>query len=395
MQCTFLDSICDIDATEWNTVAGTDYPFCRHEFLYALEKSNSCNRETGWLPQHLVIRKDDIVIALMPLYLKDHSYGEYVFDWSWASAYERSGINYYPKLLSAIPYTPATGPRLLIASKQNREKITALVANVFHQICNDNQLSSAHILLSNKEQTLAFAKEGFKSRASVQYHWFNANYASFDDFLKSFSSRKRKNLRKERQKVIDQGVSLKSFTGDDITDVMWDKFYHFYQMTYSKRSGHGGYLQREFFEILSNKIPEQILLVLASHNDEYIAGALYFIGSDTLYGRYWGCSEEYEMLHFETCYYQGIDYCIRNNLKKFDPGAQGEHKIQRGFIPIHTHSLHHIAHPQFSQAIDNFIEEEKENLSEYRDQACAMLPFNAEFLERGPLSHIIENGSPD
>lgn len=392
MEFRFLRSINDVDAASWNSLAGVTYPFCRHEFLLAMEQSGSATTENGWQPQHLLLMDGESLLAAMPLYLKYHSYGEYVFDWSWAGAYERNGKEYYPKLLSAIPYTPATGPRLLTAPGVDIDAVCAQLGTLLQQLCKQNELSSAHILLSSKTQTEQLQGQILKARASVQYHWFNDGYDSFDDFLSSFTSRKRKSLRKERQRVAEQDITLKRVQGKDITAEMWEDFYLFYQMTYSKRSGHGGYLNKAFFEQLSAEMPEQVMLVLAQHAQRNVAGALFFIGGSTLYGRYWGCREEFEMLHFEACYYQGIDFCIEQGLEHFDPGAQGEHKIQRGFIPVNTHSLHYIENTDFREAIERFLLEEHAHLKQYREEACEALPFNSDYLDRSPLSSIIDSG---
>lgn len=392
MDCHFLDSISDIAPSRWNKLAGNDYPFTRHEFLLAMEQSGSATSDNGWQAQHLLVTDNDKLLAAMPLYLKYHSYGEYVFDWSWASAYERNGKDYYPKLLSAIPYTPATGPRLLFAEDADATAITALIQQVLQQLCTQNNLSSAHILLSTRAQTSALSSPVLSPRASVQYHWFNDGFSNFDNFLASFNSRKRKSLRKERARVSAQGITLRQVPGSEISNDMWDDFYLFYQMTYSKRSGHGGYLNKAFFQQLSAHMPEQVMLVLAQHEGRNVAGALFFVGSNTLFGRYWGCREEFEMLHFEACYYQGIDYCITQGLQHFDPGAQGEHKIQRGFIPVHTHSLHYIQDTEFRRAIARFLEEEHEHLQQYRTEACEALPFNNDFLSSSPLAQIIQSG---
>ena len=380
MRSEFISSITDIGCDDWNRVAGTDYPFTRHEFLAALELSGATNQKSGWQPHHLLVYRDDTepaqLIAVMPLYLKYHSYGEYVFDWSWADAYRRHGVPYYPKLLAAIPYTPATGQRLCVAQDEEASALYPFVAETLVQEAHRTQASSVHVLFPEQTAMKALQASQLDSRRGVQFHWFNDDFTDFDDFLSRFSSRKRKNLKKERRQVDAQHVELEVLEGPDISPELWQRFYHFYQMTYAKRSGHGGYLNLDFFQRVAETMPEHIVLVMAKHEGEYIAGALNFRDSQTLYGRYWGCIKEFEFLHFEACYYQGIEYCIDKKLQRFDPGAQGEHKIQRGFHPIETWSNHWIAHEGFSEAIAGFLNEENNAMLRYKSDAAELLPFN-------------------
>lgn len=379
MKAVFLDSINDIQAAEWDQVVNSDYPFLRHDFLAAMENSDSACTKSGWQPQHLVIYdqsdSQSSAIAVMPLYLKSHSYGEYIFDWGWASAYQRHGMEYYPKLLSAIPFTPATGERLSAAADVDRKQLFSFVTSALKERAEQLEASSIHILLPNTLETENWQQQKLTQRTTIQYHWFNDSYKDFDHFLESFSSRKRKNLNKERRRISEQGVTLHRYTGGHISADLWDVFYDFYQITYAKRSGHGGYLRREFFDLIHQTMSDQILLVMAKHEDCFVAGALYFISEKTLYGRYWGCTEEFEMLHFEACYYQGIEFCISNGLEKFDAGAQGEHKIQRGFRPSIIWSNHWIKDQQFAAAIDDFIDQEKLENTVYLEQAAEYLPF--------------------
>ncbi|MFT5692899.1 MAG: putative N-acyltransferase [Oceanicoccus sp.] len=378
MKSIFLNSITDISAQDWNSVVKSDYPFMRHEFLAAMELSQSACTKSGWTPQHLVVSNDDELIAVMPLYLKDHSYGEYIFDWSWAGAYERYGLDYYPKLLSAIPFTPATGSRLAYLDSVDQQQIYSYISQILQAHAVEIEASSIHILLPDKQETSEWAKQGLATRTTSQFHWFNDGYQNFDDFLEKFSSRKRKNLKKERRRISEQGISMRVLTGSEITSELWDVFYDFYQLTYAKRSGHGGYLKRGFFDLLSESMSEQVMLVLAEYEGRYVAGALYFYSSSTLYGRYWGCTHEFEMLHFEACYYQGIEFCIAKGLDKFDAGAQGEHKIQRGFTPIPIWSNHWIKDKQFSDAVNDFIVKEAEGNLAYIENAKDYLPFKKE-----------------
>jgi hypothetical protein len=313
-------------------------------------------------------------VALLPLYLKQHSYGEYVFDWSWADAYERHGLAYYPKLLSAIPYTPATGPRLC-SSKTLDAALCNEVVTVLQQHANTVGASSLHWLFPEPTACQQLSQAGLAARMGVQFHWFNHGFSSFDDFVSSFSSRKRKNLLKERRRVAEQGLLLERRLGTQTTAGDWQRFHYFYQLTYAKRSGHGGYLPAEFFTELATTMPEQLLLVSAQYQGETVAAALNFIGNDTLYGRYWGCSHDFEYLHFEACYYQGIEFCIEHGLSRFDPGAQGEHKIQRGFTPVRTWSNHWLAHPDFAAAVDDFLDRDRIASEQYLRQASELLPF--------------------
>jgi predicted N-acyltransferase len=375
MKCIFLKTINAISADSWNSVVNSDYPFLRHEFLSAMESSRSACTQTGWQPQHLIVYDNGIPVAVMPLYLKSHSYGEYIFDWNWAGAYERHGLNYYPKLLSAIPFTPATGPRLACLEPVGKEKIYAFVSASLKEHARVLNASSIHILASGTDEASSWNSQGLRTRTSCQFHWLNNDYLDFDDFLNFFSSRKRKNVRKERRLIDEQCISIQTHIGYEITSAMWDTFYNFYQLTYAKRSGHGGYLRREFFDLIHESMPEQLMLVLAEHRGQYVAGALYFFDSTTLYGRYWGCDQELEMLHFEVCYYQGIDFCIKNGLLRFDAGAQGEHKIQRGFVPTPISSNHWIKNPEFADAINDFIIREAEGNRAYIEDAKNYLPF--------------------
>ncbi|SEG02222.1 GNAT family N-acetyltransferase [Marinobacterium lutimaris] len=362
----------EIPKEDWNALCGNDYPFLRHEFLDALERSGSVTAKAGWQPVHLSIWQDDALIGVMPLYLKSHSWGEYVFDWSWADAWSRNGLDYYPKLLTAIPFTPATGPRFGIKLPENES--IALLSQALQQIAERFDASGWHGLFIEPRLRETCEQNGLMTRLGTQYHWFNRNYQSFDHYLEHFTSRKRKNLRKEREKVARQGVSLTTLEGSEITESHLDQFYNFYQLTYLKR-GRQGYLTREFFTLLRESLPEHLVLVIAEHEQHPVAGALSLKSSDCLYGRYWGCLDEFDSLHFETCYYQGIDYCIRKGLQRFDPGAQGEHKIQRGFEPVETWSAHWLRESGFHPALRNFLAEEQELLREEMLRLAQGLPF--------------------
>lgn len=375
MHYRFISQIADIAADTWNSIAGENYPFLRHEFLWALEASKSACATRGWQPQHVLIEHDKRLIAVLPLYIKQHSMGEYVFDRAWADAYQRHGLNYYPKLVSAIPFTPACGPRLAFIACDQAVLIQTL-AQALQQKCTEIGASSWHVLFPEESSLPLWQQAGSDTRLGCQYHWFNQDYQSFDDYLATFASRKRKELKRERRKVMEQGVRLERLTGDNITHEHWQRFYQFYQLTNLKYNGHGGYLTADFFVHLHDKMRNSLLLVMAYDVDNIaIAGALNFFSADTLYGRYWGAITEVEFLHFEACYYQGIEFCIEQGIKRFDPGAQGEHKISRGFRPIFTFSQHWLAHAGFREAIQNFLHEERAAVKRYQQHACAALPF--------------------
>lgn len=364
-------SIADIGKERWTGLSQHDYPFMRYEFLEALESSDSVTGDTGWQPLHVEVQSEGETQLLLPLYLKYHSWGEYVFDWSWAEAFERAGKQYYPKLLNAIPFTPATGARWL--SRLSDEQSSSLVAEILRKLCHEYRLESAHILFP-KTQAADLTGAGMMQRQGCQYHWYNQGFESFDDFLATFNARKRKDVRKERRKSAEQGISFEQLTGSALTTEHMDRFYDFYVMTYRVR-GQQPYLSKAFFHRLVERMPEQLLLVMARREHEYVAGALSFYDSDTLYGRYWGCIEEFDSLHFETCYYQGLDFCINKKLARFDPGAQGEHKIKRGFIPTPTYSYHYIKDERFRAAIADFLTQEKSAIEHRITQLQNHLPF--------------------
>lgn len=377
MKARFIDNIEKISSETWNSITGIDYPFLRHEFLHALEASQSVCAARGWQPQHLLIENNETLIATLPLYIKSHSMGEYVFDRGWAEAYQRNGLPYYPKLLSAIPFTPASGPRLSFIDC-DKSQLLQTVAEALQQHCEKIGASGWHILFPEQQALQDWQNVGSDTRLGCQFHWRNDNYETFDDFLAGFASRKRKELKRERRCVADQNIRLERLTGEQITIKHWQEFYRFYQLTNLKYNGHGGYLTADFFVRLHQSMRDHLLLVMAyDENNEAIAGALNFFSPHTLYGRYWGATRDVEHLHFEACYYQGIEFCIERKLKRFDPGAQGEHKIVRGFHPTLTYSQHWIAHTGFREAIRNFLAEESKGVQQYQQEACSALPFKA------------------
>ena len=378
MKIHFIESIKNIDETTWNNLVDSDYPFMQHSFLLSLEESKCVGEGTGWYTFHLVVKEEEDVIALMPMYIKTDSHGEFIFDWSWADAFYRNGMDYYPKLVSAIPFTPASGPRLCVLDESKRTHITSLIKEGLEEISIELGISSAHILLPEKKELTSYVDSGFSTRTSYSFHWFNNNYSDFDDFLKELTSRQRKNLRKERSKIFNQSIHMERIPGEDITEELWDSFFKFYQITYLKR-GMQAYLNLDFFHKISERLPESLLLVIAKEakTKGHLAGALNFCDSKNLYGRYWGCLEEYDSLHFESCYYQGIEHCIEMKLNKFDPGVQGEHKIKRGFLPVETFSSHWIKDDRFKKAIDDFLIREREHILEYNERCKSLLPFKS------------------
>jgi predicted N-acyltransferase len=377
MTLSVRSSIHEFSRADWSSWFPDSYPFMRWEFLAVLEDTDCVGARSGWINHYFVLSDDSQrPIAVAPCWLKDHSYGEYVFDWSWASAWERSGLSYYPKLVTAAPFTPASGPRVWCSPK-HPHALSELVEQI-GRYCRAQGISSWHCLFAEPDQVNALEALGLHTRLTTQFHWFNRSYRDFDDFVGTFASRKRKSVRRERRRVEQQGLTLRALSGDDIDGETWAFFHRCYQMTYAKRSGHGGYLGPTFFTEGCPQLGDMPVMVVADHEGTPVAAALYFRGGDTLYGRYWGCLQEFEYLHFEACYYQGIDYCIREGLSHFDPGAQGEHKIQRGFEPVLTHSAHWIADSRFDQAVAAFTREESAQVRAYRTAAADFLPFRAD-----------------
>ena len=374
-----LSSIHQLAAPQWNAICGQNYPFLRHEFLAALEDSACTSKATGWQPYHLSVYQDNQLICIMPMYQKTNSNGEYVFDWDWADAYARHQIQYYPKLLTAIPFSPCYGPR--IASLVPLAAILPTIVQAIQDLCTEQGFSSWHGLFIPQSDIPLLQDQHFLTREALQYHWFNNDYVSFEHYLESFTSRKRKGIKRERRKVSEQDITIRAVEGIAVDDQLLIEFYHCYHLTYLKR-GRQGYLNSDFFKRLLAHIPEQIVLFVATHQDQTVACAWCFKNTDPnspiLYGRYWGCLESFDNLHFETCYYQGLEYCIKHKIARFDPGAQGEHKIQRGFKPITTYSSHYIAHPEFSDAIGDFLARETPAINNYKTQLTALLPFKQE-----------------
>jgi uncharacterized protein len=354
----------------WNALGGNDNPFVSHEFLTAMEDSGSVGPGTGWEPAPIVITDAaGMLLAAMPSYAKGHSQGEYVFDHSWADAWHRAGGRYYPKLQIAAPFTPATGPRLLLSDPS----LAPHLLKGAEAVCLQNKMSSAHATFIEPAQLPLFEDAGWLTRSDIQFHWFNRGYASFDDFLGQLASRKRKDLRKERAAAVE-GLTIQHFTGCEITEAHWDAFWVFYQDTGQRKWG-SPYLTREAFSLLGERMGERIVLILAYDGATPIAGALNFAGTDALYGRYWGCTREVRFLHFELCYYQAIDIAIARGLGRVEAGAQGGHKLARGYEPVQTWSAHWIADPGFRAAIADFLEREREGVASDQLYLGARTPF--------------------
>ncbi|WP_426262784.1 GNAT family N-acetyltransferase [Sphingomonas sp. PWP1-2] len=365
-----VDGIAAIPAEDWDACAGTANPFVSHAFLSILESSGSARPRTGWQPIPIIVDgADGKPAAIAPAYAKSHSQGEYVFDHGWADAWERSGGSYYPKLQIAVPFTPAPGPRLLL---RDPDQAPALIAAI-EAVTDQHGLSSAHATFIAPEQLPAFEAAGWLIREGTQFHWQNQGYADFDGFLGDLASRKRKAIRKERAGAVE-GLTIRHISGADITEADWDAFWVFYQDTGARKWGQP-YLTRQFFTLLGQTMPERVLLIFAERDGRPIAGALNLIGEDTLYGRYWGCTEDVPFLHFELCYYQAIDAAIARGLKTVEAGAQGEHKLARGYVPVPTWSAHYIPDAGFRRAIADFLVRERASVESDQEFLGAMTPF--------------------
>ena len=376
-----VPGIGDIDAAGWdrcaNAEAATFNPFVAHAFLKALEDAGCVGAGTGWLPRHLVL-EDGLggVAGVAPCYVKGHSQGEYVFDHGWADAYAQAGGRYYPKLQMAVPFTPVPGPRLLVRPGPTAAADEQVLAAAAIEVARQNGLSSVHVTFLAKEAQQRLGGLGFLGRTGQQFHWQNQGYKTFDDFLKTLASRKRKSVRKERAEALAPGITIEHITGRDITEAHWDAFHEFYVDTGNRKWGRP-YLNRKFFSALGEAMPERCLLVMAKRGGRCIAGALNMIGGDCLYGRYWGAIEQHPSLHFEVCYYQAIDYAIAHGLARVEAGAQGEHKLARGYLPVETYSAHWIADPGLKRAVERFLKQERKLVAES----------NAELTQKGPYRH--------
>ncbi|OPX57101.1 hypothetical protein SAMN02745127_02030 [Oceanospirillum multiglobuliferum] len=380
MQLRVLQQLSELSPSQWSQLQLTGNPFLNPVFLTALEHTSVVGGDTGWQPCHLLLEDAQGIAALMPTYVKYHSYGEYVFDWVWAEAYESQHLEYYPKLVSAIPYTPSEGSRVLLRIDYSFEQVLPHFLAGIQQLVRQYKLSSWHLLFPDQHSYQQGLKQNLLGRTSCQYHWQNTEgWQDFEQFLNSFSAKKRKNVRQERRKIVDQGIKLRRVRGAEISQSQLRHFYQCYQTTYQQR-GRQGYLNMDFFQYLVEQMPEKIMLVEAYIKDELeqncsIAAALFFYDQSRLYGRYWGSRADVDCLHFEVCYYQGIEFCLEQGLTHFDPGTQGEHKVARGFSPYLTHSNHWIAEPLFSQTIQQWLKSEQQQIEAYAQAIDLKTPF--------------------
>ncbi|MEL6504511.1 MAG: GNAT family N-acetyltransferase [Pseudomonadota bacterium] len=383
-----IPSVTEVDADVWDGLANPTKetataqfpynPFLSHAFFLALEKSRSAVAETGWMGQHLVLEAEGEIQGILPCYLKNHSQGEYVFDHGWADAFERAGGDYYPKLQATVPFTPATGRRLLVGNGEDADRRRLLMAGGLQQACEQLEVSSAHITFLEESEWALLGKQNFLQREDQQFHWVNDGYADFDQFLTALSSRKRKNIRKERQAALaGNGITIDWLTGEQLTEEVWETFFRFYMDTGSRKWGRP-YLTRDFYTRMGETMADDIVLVMAKRDGFYVAGAINFIGSHTLYGRHWGCVEDHPFLHFEVCYYQAIDYAIAHGLDRVEAGAQGGHKLARGYMPQITHSAHYITHPSFRRAVADYLNHERQAVEREAAAIARHGPFKKE-----------------
>jgi hypothetical protein len=371
-----LKSIADIDAASWNALAGSVQPFVRHEFLLALETSGCAVPRTGWTARHLLLEDSrGRLVGAMPLYRKGHSRGEFVFDFSWANAYSQHGLNYYPKLLTAIPFTPVAGPRLLVGPGPDTSAVAAALVQAAADYARSEGLSSWHVLFPDDENLESLKRARLIERRDCQFHWFNQGYGSFDAFLAGFTAEKRKKAKRERRRVAEAGIEFDTRLGGEMDDALWNTVYGFYADTFY-RHGHDPYLNLDFFKRIAATMPDQLMLKIARYGTQPIAVAIFFVGEDALFGRYWGAGGNFHSLHFETCYYQGIEYCIEHGLRRFEPGTQGEHKVPRGFVPTLTGSMHDIVDPRFSAAIRDFAQREARGVDHYAAAVTEHVPYH-------------------
>jgi predicted N-acyltransferase len=378
MEIEITDTLLDIPVTQWNKVNHHGNPFTSHAFLTALEESNSIGGKTGWMPRYLLLWDNNGNLAgSLPMYEKHHSWGEYVFDWAWANAWQQCGLAYYPKLVVAVPFSPVTGHRFLVSMDQNRDDIISLMQSAAVDYAKKEEYSSLHYLFPTSSECDLLQQRGLLIRHDVQFQWKNRNYPDFKNFLATMTSRKRKKISRERRRVMEQDIDFKIISGDQLTGVSMERMYEFYLRTIM-RHGSRAYLSREFFLLLTDRMADSIVLIEAHLQGRVVAAALNIRHDKTLYGRYWGCLEEYHSLHFETCYYQAISYCISHGLTRFEGGAQGEHKLSRGFLPVITCSAHWMANKRLTPAISDFLEREKAQVAHYQHILSEHSPFRDE-----------------
>lgn len=373
-QLKIIERIGDLDAAAWNALGVAKFPFLQHEFLAALEQQDCLGERFGWLPRHITLWDEQgRLLGATPLYLKFNSYGEFVFDWAWADAYQRHGLRYYPKLVSASPYTPATGPKLLTRADAPDDTASRLIDAAL-ELARQLEVSSLHWLFTPNDEAERLSGAGLLKRIDCQFHWQNRGYADFDDFLATLSAAKRKNIRKERRRVSEAGVTFRLLNGNTASAADWAVFHELYESTFHRRGGIPT-LSPGFFLSIARSMPRSVLLIMAEHAGSPVAAAFCLVGEDTLYGRHWGCSEYFDNLHFEACYYQGLEYCIHHGLARFEPGAQGEHKVARGFLPTATLSAHWLADERFSQAIAKHLDYERAGMREYIREMMGHSPY--------------------
>ncbi|WP_371743889.1 GNAT family N-acetyltransferase [Polynucleobacter sp. JS-JIR-II-b4] len=378
-QLEIVDRLSDITSEEWNTLLTSDAgPFLRHEFLSALEETGCVGGNTGWQVAHLVLRDDQKLIGAMPLYLKQHSYGEFVFDWSWAQAYEQQGMQYFPKALCAIPFTPVQGSRILSARNVDADLVERQLIAGFKTLVLQNNLSSAHVLFPHASEVKSLKGQGFMLRDSVQFHWHNQGFENFEQFLEVLTMKRRKNIRREREQVSRELITFRHVPGISSTNADWEFFYRCYENTYLEH-GSSPYLNETFLKLWAHRLPENLHLIIAERNGNPIAASLLVVDptSSKAYGRYWGAIEHVPCLHFETAYYQAIEYCISNQIQAFEGGAQGEHKMARGFLPTTIQSAHFIADPQFAKAVQHFLDREHQGIGAYVDELAEHSPLKS------------------
>lgn len=370
MRIEYLSRIAAVDSASWNALTLSYNPFIKHEYLSAFEAHGCVSPGSGWQPCHLVARDNDRLVGAVPLYLKSDSWGEFVFDFAWADAYRRVGKAYYPKLVAAVPYTPASGPRLLAAT----DTVKNALISAAHDLAKSQGASSLHWLFPLQEESALLAAQGFLIRHGCQYHWENRDYEDFDHFLATFSAEKRKKVKRERRRVQEAGIAVTVLTGHEVTPALWRVFFGFYRLTMVRKSGHAP-LNLGFFQDVGRTMPDKVVMILARYHGEYVAAALSFRSDDTLYGRYWGASRDFHSLHFEMCYYAGIEYCIAHGLQRFEPGAQGEHKISRGFLPTFTYSAHWLADSRFQHAVAEYLDQEREYMRYHSEELSSHGPY--------------------
>ena len=377
LRATVAESLSTVPAPEWNRLAGDDNPFLRHEFLSALERHDCVGADSGWYPRHLLVYSEDRLVGAAPMYIKAHSFGEFGSDWAWADAYQRAGLAYYPKLVSAIPFTPATGKRLLCEAGADSMRVTAAIVEAAVEIARSAGMSSLQWLFTTEDDTRALQARGLADRIGCQYHWHNHGYRDFQDYLDHLRSKRRKQVRRERREANASDVEIQVLTGAEASEADWHAYHQLYSATYDRKWGYPS-LTPEFFCEVGNTMPDSVMLVLARRGRHCVAGAHLFRGRQTLYGRNWGCSEYLPSLHFEMCYYRGIAYCIDEGLAVFEAGAQGEHKIWRGFVPQATHSAHWFQDARFRDAIGDFLRREHVEITHHMDIMGQHMPFRSD-----------------